>query len=139
MPVNWIELEALSREIVRQIKVDDWRPTVIVALSRGGLVPATMIGLELGITDVVGIDVQKRADGTRTIGKFVSLQNLDEQTVLVIDEGTVSGKLLQIAADAVRQLGGDVRTCTLVSEGKCDAPDYLAEVRNDISDFPWQR
>jgi orotate phosphoribosyltransferase-like protein len=95
--------------------------------------------LELDVRDVVCLDVQKNQEGTRSLGKFAQLQSLNGERVLVIDDGTVSGNLLRMTADQVRELNGNPKTCALVSEGRCHPPDFLAEVRDDISQFPWRR
>lgn len=136
--ITWGELSGLVDNIVDQLDEGNWSPTMVVALSRGGFVPATLIASRLSIRNLVGIDVHKEASGTRSIGKYVRLDRLDEHRVLIVDDGIITGNLLPTTADEVAAKGGDPRTCALISEGRCPDPDYLAETRQHMPHFPWE-
>ena len=41
--INWTQYSGLVQEICRQISVDRWIPDYVVGITRGGLLPATMI------------------------------------------------------------------------------------------------
>lgn len=47
--INYQELNGLVAKICRDISIDNWRPDYIVGLTRGGLIPATMISHYLNI------------------------------------------------------------------------------------------
>lgn len=49
LTLDWHNITAFCGEITRQIAVSDWKPDRIVGLSRGGLIPATMISHYYGI------------------------------------------------------------------------------------------
>ena len=46
---SWQEIEAQTQEILRQLQRDNWRPDYVVGLTRGGLVPATLISQYLEV------------------------------------------------------------------------------------------
>jgi uncharacterized protein len=46
---SWQEIEAQTQEILRQLQRDVWRPDYVVGLTRGGLVPATLISQYLEV------------------------------------------------------------------------------------------
>ena len=46
---SWQEIEAQTQEILRQLQRDAWRPDYVVGLTRGGLVPATLISQYLEV------------------------------------------------------------------------------------------
>ena len=46
---SWQEIEAQTHEILRQLQRDAWRPDYVVGLTRGGLVPATLISQYLEV------------------------------------------------------------------------------------------
>ena len=140
--LSWDELTALVDKVVALIRERErengWLPSMIIALSRGGFVPATLIASRLGVRNLVGVDVQKDALGIRSIGRYVKLDRVDEHRVLIVDDGIVTGNLLPTTADEVASKGGDPRTCALVSEGRCAEPDYLGEIRQHMPHFPWE-
>jgi uncharacterized protein len=136
--IDWAKLENLVRTAVNQIRKDAWDPTMVLALSRGGFVPATMIAHQLGVRHLGGLPIAKNVDGERSLAPSLQLGDLDGQRVLIVDDGIISGKLLAMTSDKVRSLGGEPRTCALISLGRCSDPDYLVETHNAMPSFPWE-
>jgi hypoxanthine phosphoribosyltransferase len=136
--LSWSNIEQMVRVVVKQIKTSDWQPDIIVALSRGGFVPATMIAYKLGVKTLVGLDVKKDTSGVRSRGSVVAVDNLKGQKVLVVDDSIITGRLLSIVPSEIRVKGGEPRTCALISEGKCPSPDYVADVRDLTPIMPWE-
>jgi xanthine phosphoribosyltransferase len=46
---SWQDIENQTQEILRQLQRDAWRPDYVVGLTRGGLVPATLISQYLEV------------------------------------------------------------------------------------------
>ena len=46
---TWQDIENQTQEILRQLQRDAWRPDYVVGLTRGGLVPATLISQYLEV------------------------------------------------------------------------------------------
>ena len=46
--VSWSQAQAQVQEILRQMWLSNWRPDYVVGITRGGLIPATMISQYLG-------------------------------------------------------------------------------------------
>ena len=46
---SWRDVERQTQEILRQLQRDAWRPDYVVGLTRGGLVPATLISQYLEV------------------------------------------------------------------------------------------
>jgi len=136
--IDWTELEALVAQAVAVIIKDEWRPTMVVALSRGGFIPATMIAHGLGVKRLGGLAVEKDQEGVRSLSQHTQLHNLDEQRVLLVDDGIISGRLLGLAAEAVRDNRGEPRTCALISVGQSPDPDYLVQKFDEMPQFPWE-
>lgn len=40
---GWKDVERFTQEIIRQLHLDGWRPDYVVGITRGGLVPASLI------------------------------------------------------------------------------------------------
>ncbi len=48
--LSWDDIHSNVLEILRQMQIDGWSPDYVVGITRGGLVPATMISHYLGCT-----------------------------------------------------------------------------------------
>ena len=46
---SWKDVEGACLEIARQLNADHWRPDYIVGITRGGLIPATLLSQYIGI------------------------------------------------------------------------------------------
>ena len=46
---NWAQVEGAVTDIARQLQKDNWKPDYIVGITRGGLIPATLLSQYLGI------------------------------------------------------------------------------------------
>jgi hypoxanthine phosphoribosyltransferase len=136
--LSWSDIERLVTAVVDQITQSGWQPDAILALSRGGFVPATMIAYRLQVKTLAGLDARKNADGVRSTGYIVSIKELTGKKILVVDDGIITGHLLTIVPEEVRSKGGEPRTCALISEGKCPDPDYLVETHDVIPTLPWE-
>ncbi|MGC9130407.1 MAG: phosphoribosyltransferase, partial [Pyrobaculum sp.] len=56
--ITWAEGIALSEALARRVEESGYRPEVIIAISRGGLVPARIISDVLGVDDVISMGVK---------------------------------------------------------------------------------
>lgn len=136
--LTWPEVEQLVTKIVQKIKDSNWQPNSILALSRGGFIPAAMIAEKLGVKHLAGLDVHKNSEGIRTAGHMVGLDDVKGQKVLVVDDSILTGRLLTDVPAMVRQRGGEPKSCALFSEGRCPDPDYLVEKCEVTPLFPWE-
>jgi xanthine phosphoribosyltransferase len=46
---NWKQVEGACLDIARQLNNDNWRPDYVVGITRGGLIPATLLSQYLGV------------------------------------------------------------------------------------------
>jgi hypoxanthine phosphoribosyltransferase len=47
--MSWSQVEKQTNEILRQISLSNWQPDYVVGITRGGLIPATLISQYLNI------------------------------------------------------------------------------------------
>jgi len=47
--LTWMDVENYTLELARKIAADDWRPDYVVGITRGGLVPATLLSNWFGV------------------------------------------------------------------------------------------
>lgn len=136
--VSWEELHRATRELARrQLPAEQWRG--IIAVTRGGLVPAAIVARELNIRVVDSIcissyDHQSQRDEA-TILKDVTATD-DGEGFLVIDDLVDTGNTLR----ALKQRLPKARFITVYGKpaGLPLVDDYEAELTQDTwIHFPW--
>lgn len=110
--IGWSEVETLVARIGKQVRKERWRPGQIVALGRGGMVPARLLADFLAVKEVELLPIA-RYKGTK--GGRVRLNPGDltrlHGKVLLVDDICDRGETLRAATDALD--GIRVRTATL--------------------------
>jgi xanthine phosphoribosyltransferase len=134
-PVTWDELHRHARALAwRLVDLGPWQK--IVAVTRGGLVPAAIVAreLDLRLIDTVCIaSYDDRAQGGLTILKPV---NGDGAGVLIIDDLVDTG----ITAKSVREMLPKAHFATIYAKpaGRPLVDTFVTEVSQDTwIMFPW--
>ncbi|MCX8189858.1 MAG: phosphoribosyltransferase [Candidatus Diapherotrites archaeon] len=146
--VSWDEFDLLCRQLVSQIKSDGFSPDVIIAVSRGGLVPAQIISHELKNNELYVIKVEYYKDdivknGMKTNKKPVIVQKLNKsikgKKVLVVDEVSDSGATCIAVKNYIeRQKPEQVKFLTVHWKPWSKfRPDYFAKEADGWVVYPW--
>ncbi len=103
--VSWQTVQRLSRELARAVRASGFRPDIVVAIGRGGYVPARLVCDCLHLERMTGIKVEHYT-ATRKQEEVViryplnaDLAGLD---VLVVDDVNDSGDTLEAVATYLR-------------------------------------
>lgn len=152
---SWDEIEVLSRKLRELLSDSGYSPTLIVAIMRGGAVPATIMAHLLGGLPVFGMTIRttvtddvrsvRATNGSSIIGE---LPRLRHERVLVVDDVTNTGSTLRQVCDHVRGLRpSDIRSACLVWDtvgtdpshilDKCTSDFYGAKWHAWVA-FPWE-
>jgi uncharacterized protein len=130
---SWDEAEAWADLISSQVRATRKVPDSIVALTRGGWVPARLLADRLGVHRLVSIRLQHWGITAKPSGKAELTEGLsgpvNGERVLVVDDITDTGESLRMAVDAVRAAGArEVQAATFlhITHSKF-VPDYVAE------------
>ncbi len=147
--VEWSEIVEWSRGLSGLIACSGWKPGVIVAVARGGYVPARLLADFLGVTNMLSVQSQHWTEAARAeekaILKYPCRVDLEGDNVLVVDDIVDTGETLRLARDFVRENWnpGEVRTAALqwISSVAKFKPDYYyLEVRDwTWFQYPWTR
>jgi uncharacterized protein len=113
--VSWEELSAMVADLAESVRGEY---DVMLAITRGGLVPAGMLAYRLGIRNILVAAVEYYDDdgvpGPRpTFLQFPSDPLLRGQRVLIVDEVWDSGTTIHAVTERVRQAGGLPTTAVL--------------------------
>ncbi len=145
MDILWIGWEATvdyAEQLARKI---DFRPDMIVGLSRGGLVPARLISDILGV-DEVGIVGMKFYKGMKRAAEFPLItqeltMDLSGKSVLLVDDVADTGRSLLVAKEYLRRKGATaVKVATLHYKPNSQfKPDFYVMTTSSWIGYPWER
>jgi hypoxanthine phosphoribosyltransferase len=130
---SWAEADAWADRIAKAVRARKHVPETIVALTRGGWVPARLLADRLGVKRMVSIRLQHWGVTAQPSGKAELTEGLSGpvrgQSVLVVDDITDTGESLALATQAVKDAGASLvesAACLHVGHSKF-VPDYFAE------------
>lgn len=88
--ISWSEQQALTLTICRQIANSGWKPNYVVGITRGGLLPATMISHWLDVP-MQSLDVCLREHQQTVSNCGMAEDAFDNKNILVVDDINDSG------------------------------------------------
>ena len=114
--VTWDALDDLVARLAERLATEP-PPDVVLAISRGGLVPAGMLAYRLGwrnmlVGSVVVYDDEGRMGAPRFL-EFPPDEHLRGKRVVVIDEVWDSGTTIAAVVERIRAAGGEPVTAVL--------------------------
>jgi hypoxanthine phosphoribosyltransferase len=130
---TWADLEGWADHLSGQIRAAEAVPDTVVALTRGGWVPARMIADRLGLKRLLAVRAQHwgvtaRPDGQAELTEGLS-HSVAGHKVLIVDDIADTGESLRLAVENVRT-GAPARvetaTCLCIAHSKF-RPTYIAE------------
>jgi hypoxanthine phosphoribosyltransferase len=137
----------LCHRLALKIRESSYKPDVIVAISRGGFVPARLLCDFLNVSDMVSVRVKHYEAGAKKLKqayvKYSLPANLDLQKsrVLIVDDVNDTGESLEAAVQHVSLLKpAGLKTAVLHQKEttKWDADYYALAVRKWLwIVYPW--
>ncbi len=147
--VSWDDIVEWSRGLAKKIKESGYMPDVIVAIARGGFVPARLLCDFLDVENLLSIQSQHWTEAAkvadRAIIKFPYKVDLTGMKVLIVDDIVDTGESLILARDYIMKewKPDEVRIAALqwISPVAKLRPDYyFIEVKEWIwFQYPWTR
>lgn len=142
--LSWEQFGEASRELARAILRDGFAPEVVVAIARGGLLPAGAIAYALGVKNCGALNVEFYTgigtvrDAPEVLPPALDIAYLAGRRVLLVDDVADSGRTLAMAVSLLRDRGADVRSVTVYTKpGSIATPDYSWRETSRWIDFPW--
>lgn len=141
--LTWAAFGEAARELAAMV-VTDFEPDVVVAVARGGLVPAGAVSYALGTKAIGTLNVEFYTDIEQTLPDPVVLPPLLDSAALaglkalVVDDVADSGRTLALVLDLVRSYGADARSAVLYAKPTSSIePDYVWRRTGLWITFPW--
>jgi hypoxanthine phosphoribosyltransferase len=133
-----------TRSLAQAIHDDGYRPDVVLAIARGGLIVAAALAYALGVKNTYTMNVEfytgvdERLPVPMILPPAPDLVDLEHSKVLIADDVADTGATLALVQDFCGQQVGEVRSAALYEKPhsvvKCD---YVWKRTADWIVFPW--
>lgn len=142
--LTWDGFGDASRDLARAVLADGFEPEVVVAIARGGLLPAGAIAYGLGVKSCGAVNVEFYTgigtvrDAPEVLPPELDFTYLDGRRVLLVDDVADSGRTLALAVGLLTDRGADVRSAVICTKPTTIVqPDYSWKATSLWIDFPW--
>lgn len=130
--VTFDEIVEWSKKLAVKIRESNWQPDVIVAIARGGYVPARLLCDWLGVNELLSIQVVHWPTAAevaeRAYVKYPLNVDLSGKKVLIVDDIVDTGDSVELAKKTVEQ-------CCSPKEVKTAALQVITSVAKFIPDY----
>jgi hypoxanthine phosphoribosyltransferase len=147
--VSWEEIVDWNMRLAKIIEDSGWKPDVIVAIARGGYVPARLLCDFLDITDLISVQSQHWVEAAivaeRAILRYPYKLDMSDKRVLIVDDIVDTGESLILAREYIlrewRPKELRIAAMQWISPVAKIKPDYyLIEVKEWVwFQYPWTR
>ncbi|SDH44579.1 phosphoribosyltransferase [Microbacterium pygmaeum] len=142
--LTWEQFGEASRDLARAVLADGFEPDVVVAIARGGLLPAGAIAYALGVKSCGALNVEFYTgvgtvlDAPEVLPPALDIDYLGGRRILLVDDVADSGRTLALAVALLQARAVDVRSVTIYTKpGSIALPDYSWRETSLWIDFPW--
>jgi hypothetical protein len=138
--VSWDSAISLSKNLAGKIRASGFSPDLVIAIGRGGYVPARIVCDRLLKSDLTSIKVEHWGTAAQKFDRvrirFPLSAGIEGKAILVIDDVTDTGETLNAARDYLHRCRPlTIRTGVLQHKTSSTfQPDYYAEL---ITDWKW--
>jgi hypoxanthine phosphoribosyltransferase len=142
--VSWDELDRLVGVLADKVGNDY---DLVLAITRGGLVPAGILAYRLDLREILVAGVEFYTSGGQTheaprFGHFPDSELLRGQRILVVDEVWETGETMAAVLDRTRAAGGHPVSAVLhFKPGRSRVvgePDFHAELADGWVTYPYK-
>lgn len=142
--LSWAEVGPATRALAAAVHDDGYRPDVILAIARGGLIVAAALGYALGVKNTYTMNVEfytgvdERLPVPMILPPAPELVDLQDAKVLVADDVADTGATLKLVSEFAGPKVGELRFAALYekphSTVRCD---YVWRRTDRWIEFPW--
>ena len=142
--LGWDEFGDAARSLAADVLGSGYRPDLVIAIARGGLLLAGAIAYALGTKQCGSINVEfytgvdERLPEPVLHPPMLDAPALGGKRVLLVDDVSDSGRTLAKVVAIIRDEGAEVRTATLYTKSHTVlVPDFDYRRTDDWIVFPW--
>ncbi len=142
--MTWEDLGAGARALAEQVHADGYRPDIIFAVARGGLLLAAALGYALGVKNTYTMnvefytDVDERLPAPMILPPVPELVDVTQANVLIADDVADTGKTLALVRDFCAGKVAEVRAAVLYEKPRSTVKcEYVWRRTDRWVIFPW--
>jgi uncharacterized protein len=142
--MTWDDLGEGARSLAEQVHADGYRPDIVLAIARGGLLVGGAVGYALGVKNTFSMNVEfytgvdERLEMPMLLPPVPDLVDFAEQRVLIADDVADTGATLALVKDFCEGKVGEVRCAVLYEKSRSTISCEYVWRRTDCwIDFPW--
>jgi len=142
--ISWNKLQHLVQSLAQIIQEDNFHPDILIAISRGGFIPARILCDQLGIQKLTCIQIEyyKGINNVKKEPNLIFPLNADINGlhVLIVDDVSDSGTSMIAAIDHIKNQGAKtVKTSSIHIKPWTEyIPDYYSEKVDKWIIYPWE-
>ena len=142
--MSWDDLGVGSRELAEQVYRNGYRPDIVLAIARGGLLVAGAVSYALDVKNTFTMNVQfytgidERLDMPMLLPPVPDLVDWHEARVLIADDVADTGATLALVKDFCEGKVSEVRCAVLYEKPRSLVScEYVWRRTDRWIDFPW--
>ena len=142
--MSWQDLGAGSRELAELVHRDGYRPDIVLAIARGGLLVGGAVGYALGVKNTFSMNVEfytgvdERLEMPMLLPPVPDLVDFGEQKVLIADDVADTGATLALVKEFCEGKVAEVRCAVLYEKSRSTvACQYVWRRTDRWIVFPW--
>jgi hypoxanthine phosphoribosyltransferase len=142
--LTWEAFGAAARELAGLVVNDNFAPTSLLAITRGGLAVGGAMSYALGVKNCCVINVEyytgvdERLEVPIILPPALTLVDLEDARLLVVDDVADTGGTLQLVAETIRPHVAELRSAVLYEKPRSEVHcDYVWRRTDRWIEFPW--
>lgn len=142
--LTWSLFGEAIKELAASVAASGYQPDIILAIARGGLIPAGTLGYMLSVKNTFTMNVEyytgvdERLDVPVILPPYLDLVDLEDQQFLVVDDVADTGHTLEMVQAFCAPKVAEVRSAVLYHKPQSVfRPDYVWRRTDRWILFPW--
>jgi hypoxanthine phosphoribosyltransferase len=142
--MTWDDLGAGARALAEAVADDGYRPDIVLAIARGGLLVAGALGYALGVKNTFTMNVEfytgidERLDMPMILPPLPDLVDFEDTRVLIADDVADTGATLALVKGFCAGKVAEVRCAVLYEKPRSTVRcEYVWRRTDRWIDFPW--
>ncbi len=142
--LSWDGFGEASRDLATRVAESGYRPDLVIAIARGGLLLAGALAYALGTKSCGSLNVEfytgvdERLPEPVLLPPMLDAPALAGRRVLLVDDVSDSGRTLAMVVELLAGMSAEVRSVTLYTKPRTIlTPDFAWRETDRWIDFPW--
>ncbi|AOP53353.1 MAG: phosphoribosyltransferase [Brevibacterium aurantiacum] len=142
--LTWDTFGTSAREMAQTIADSDYDPEIVIAIARGGLLPAGALAYALGLklSDAINVefytDVHETLPDPILLAPMLDIDAIKGKKLLVVDDVADSGRTLALVLELLKKHGAEAQSAVIYAKSASIIdPDFVWKRTDQWIVFPW--